>query len=81
MKKSYEVWVLGYNDNEIMSVNDYEFFIAAFSDKSDAEWFMRHYDFNKRTHDTPHANAVLERVAIDDDSCSCEDILMEVQLF
>lgn len=75
----YEVWILGYNEDD--TVNDYEKLIATFEDSDMALWFAEHYDFDKPT-ETPKAKVVVEEVVIEEPygSASCINVLMETEL-
>lgn len=84
-KVEYQVWILGYNDDDIKSVNDYTKLVARFEDYEIARWFVLNYEFFSIAIDnskTERANVVIEKTIIEDDgSETCDDVLLEEEIF
>ena len=75
MKHTYEIWVLGYNEDD--TVNDYEELIGSFPREDIAKnIFYGYCGEMPKPNETPKAKLMLEKIEND----SCVDVLAETEL-
>lgn len=76
-KQYYEVWILGYNEDD--TANDFEQWEATFEDEDKAIWFADNYPFSKPSI-TPKAKVMVEGVVNTKTGSCCTDIILEKEL-
>lgn len=81
MKYAYEIWVLGYNEDD--TVNDYEWLVCGLIENERYAWELFNFSqtFVGKPKETPKAKLVLEEVEYDDNgNDSCVNVLAETEL-
>lgn len=81
MKYAYEIWVLGYNDDD--TVNDYDWLICGMIENERYAWELFNFSQTlvEKPKETPKAKLVLEEVEYDDNgNGSCVNVLAETEL-
>ena len=77
IKTQYEVWMLGYNEDD--TVNDFDQLEGSFDDEDKAVWFATHYEFSKPSI-TPKAKIVVEEVQYDTERGDCVSVVLETEI-